>query len=272
MTTPSIGEAAMRLRLEELGYPRHKQVGVIESVTGLTRVAASRRLSGETAWDINEYADNCEKLGSNIFDVLGNLENQTMKRAELVLGEAKLPCMVKLGVKIKKGEKHRLVAIEKHLNWIVQEQERDNDKDEYVVEKINLILIDKPNVTTLQRVAVFDDDEDACDTLCDGLDAEGFLTKAYYSLDEYSAAIRSNAYDAFVLDWLTPSGTTEAALKEIRRHQPDATIALLTGKINDTTVQMDRLTSCLTKYDAKYFAKPTPIVLIAEALRRKPKS
>lgn len=258
----------MRLLLAKLGYPKHKHIGVIEQLTGLSRGAATRKLTGLSPWDINEYAEHCEKLGSNIFDVLDDVEAGALLPATLIAADEKFPCLVRLGKPAKVGDKCHFVATQKQLSWYVERMQQPVPKDARVVEKLIISAQDSTQDENAQTVAVLDDDQDVCDTLCDGLTLDGFKTVPFYDLKSFLESLSSSHYNAFVMDWMLSSDTAEDALIAIRRHYPHEPIALLTGKAADMDVQIGLLTACLTKYNAHYFTKPTPIPVITEALRR----
>lgn len=263
-----LGEEAMRLLLSKLGYPKHKHVGVIEKLTQLSRGAATRKLTGLSPWDINEYAEHCAELGSNIFDALGAVEAAAMTPATLVAGDEKIPCLARLGGAAESGTTCQFVATQKQLSWYVERLQLPLPAGAYVVEKMVFPASDPLKTAEAKTVAVLDDDEDVCDTLVDGLTLDGFKALAFYNVQDFLTALQNAKFDAFVLDWMLSTGTAEDVLSAIRADHPHEPIALLTGKAADLGVQISRLTACLTKYDARYFTKPTPIPVISEALRR----
>ena len=267
-----VGEQGMRLLLGKLGYPKHKHVGVIEQLTGLSRGAATRKLTGLSPWDINEYASNCEKLGSNIFDVLAAVEAETLTPATLVSGDEKQPCLIRLGAMAEAGDAYHFMATQKQLNWYVERMVQPPPQGARLVEKLIIPTQDPTQGQPAKTVAVLDDDRDVCDTLCDGLALDGFKAIPFYDLNSFLASLDDSHYDAFVMDWMLSAGTAEDALIAIRERHLHEPIALLTGKAADLGVQIGRLTACLTKYDARYFTKPTPIPVITEALRRSSES
>lgn len=267
-----LGEEAMRLLLGKLGYPKHKHVGVIEQLTGLSRGAATRKLTGQSPWDINEYAEHCQSLGTNIFDALAAVEVETLLPATLIAGDEKFPCSIRLGGEAKAGDKCHFVATQKQLNWYVERIQQPLPEGARIVEKLVFPTTDPTQGPSAKTVAVLDDDQDVCDTLCDGLTLDGFKAVAFYDLKSFQASLADAHYDAFVMDWMLSTGTAEDALIAIRERHPHEPIALLTGKAADLGAQIGRLTSCLTKYDARYFTKPTPIPVITEALRRSSES
>ena len=263
-----LGEQGMRLLLVQLGYPKHKHVGVIEQLTGLSRGAATRKLTGLSPWDINEYASNCEKLGANFFDVLAAVEAETLTPATLIAGDEKLPCLIRLGQPAKQGDTCHFVATQKQLNWYVERMSQFLPPGARIVEKLTFPAQHPTQGEHVKTVAVLDDDQDVCDTLCDGLTLDGFKAVPFYDLKSFLTSLETSRYDAFVMDWMLSSGTAEDALMAIRERHLHEPIALLTGKAADLGVQIARLTASLTKYDARYFTKPTPIPVITEALRR----
>jgi len=261
-----IGEAAMRLLLEKLGYPKRKQVGVIEEVTKLGRVQATRKLTGLSPWDINEYAEHCEALGSNIFDVLRAAETKELLPATLLIGAGKVPCHIKLAKGASTSAKHHFMATQRQLNWYVEHIEEPLPNGAQLVEKLLLSAVDEVSNSNVQTVAVLDDDRDMCDSLCDELTLGGFKTVPFYNVASFLDELQNSTFDAFVLDWILHTGTVESALIEIRKRHHNEPIALLTGRAGDEDGQIGRLAACLTKYNARYFTKPTPTLIMIEAL------
>ena len=265
-----LGEKAMRLLLGSLGYPKHRHLGVVQQITGLSRTAASRKLAGLSPWGINEFAEHCRQLGSNIYDVLAAVEAESLMPATLITGDEKIPCAVRLGEPNTIGYMSQFVANQTPLGWCVHHRQKGLPEGRHAVEKLVLLSAPLPvhkNHTT--TVAIVDGDQAYCDALCGALALEGFMTLAFQDLKTFLSTLPTTRYDAFVLDWMLPIGATEEALAAIRQNHRHEPVALHTAHAQELGVHLRLLTKCLTKYDANFFSKPTPVPVIAETLRRR---
>lgn len=257
---------AIRKLLWSMGYAKHKQAKFIVETTGLSYPQANRKLQGASGWDIDEFELLCRHLGRSIVDVLdAAMEPPHSVLATLIKGSERLPCTVQLGEPIVDKSTTDYVAGQRNGAWHVGTRAEVGEVG--LRQALRIVL--QPLESALPvRVAVLDDDRDACDSLCELLEASGFNATPFYALNALVSALPDQIFDAFVLDWVVPGGTVLPGLMRIREVNEHAPIAILTGKLDSGEADAHGIAGALGAYRADYFSKPSPVAIIAAALKR----
>lgn len=112
------------------------------------------------------------------------------------------------------------------------------------------------------RVLVVEDDEVLLNGLQVGLGMSGFTVEAVMSCTDASAALRSSAFDAVVLDLMLPDGSGLDVLAELRKRRSPEPVILLTAR--DTV--SDRVAGLDAGAD-DYIGKPFDLDEVAARLR-----
>ena len=262
LTGVSIGAIAIRALLRELGHSNSKHSGVLCELTGLSKPQIGRRLNGTSQWVIDDFVQVCSKLGANYIEVLEATAEPALQNATLKIGAKNFPCLIRLGSEIVGGELPRLNAVREDSGWVVSD--RQPNAAAYNVARLVLNLEgDSPR----PKIAVFDDNADACDSLCDTLSIHGFDAVGYYSLTDFEQGSRTGEFDGFVIDWLIPGGDASDTLGMLRRSFPDVPIAVLTGMDTRGPGNARGLADAIAKTGAVYFAKPVPTAILVAAIR-----
>jgi CheY-like chemotaxis protein len=258
----SIGALAIRALLRRLGYANSKHSGVLCELTGLSKPQIGRRLNGKSQWVLDDFAQVCSKLGADYIEVLEAVTEHAFLSATFKVGTETFPCFIRLGSEVGSGKAPRLTAVEEDRGWVVSQGHCSSFS--HAVERLVLNLEDQP---PRPKIAVFDDNVDACDSLCDTLAIHGLDTVGFYSLADFEHAWKTSRFDGFVIDWLIPGGDTGSALSTLRDLHPDAPIAVLTGMDTRSQGNAANLAKAIAETGAVYFAKPVPTAILAAALR-----
>lgn len=112
------------------------------------------------------------------------------------------------------------------------------------------------------RILVVEDDAVLMDGLQAGLQIAGFTVEAVSTCADASAALKASAFDAVILDLMLPDGSGLDVLGELRRHQSDVPVLLLTAR--------DSVPDRIAGLDAgadDYLGKPFDLDEVAARLR-----
>lgn len=126
-----------------------------------------------------------------------------------------------------------------------------------------------PELPVLLKVAVLDDDHDVAASVAAILTKQGLDASAFTSCDGLEAAVRTEIFAAFVLDWFLGDGTAAALIVRLRsdRTLAKAPIFLLSGNLSVGGVPTDpHLAAVIRRYQLRYRAKPYSSVRLAKDL------
>ena len=258
----SIGAVAIRALLRRLGHPNSKHSGVLRELTGLSKPQIGRRLNGKSHWVLDDFVEVCSKLGADYIEVLEAVAEPTLINATFKIGTEAFPCLMRLGPEVVSGETPRLSAVNESIGWVVSRGPIDGPA--YSVQRLVFNLEDE---APRPIVAVFDDNVDACDALCDMLAIHGLDAAAFYSVADFEQSWRTRTFDGFVIDWLIPGGDAGEALSRLRSSYPNVPIAVLTGMDTRGPGTASTLANAIAKTGAVYFAKPVTTAILVAALR-----
>lgn len=79
------------------------------------------------------------------------------------------------------------------------------------------------------RVLIVDDDHDLAESMRDLFEHAGYVAETVHSADEAIARFQSSAFDLCFMDIRLPGKNGIDALHEIRAHNPEARVVMMTG-------------------------------------------
>ncbi len=80
-----------------------------------------------------------------------------------------------------------------------------------------------------EKVLLVDDEEDFLEIMSERMEARGMAVTTCTSAEEAVEIIKTDTFDAIILDFMMPGMDGFQALKEIKSKQPESQIILLTG-------------------------------------------
>jgi FixJ family two-component response regulator len=116
-------------------------------------------------------------------------------------------------------------------------------------------------------VAVLDDDSDSAQSIVDFLGAKGMDAQPFNCAVELLAAMESEPFEGFVVDWLLGDTTAKELLSKIRARVPSGPVVILTGQIATGIATEEELAMVGASYRALLFEKPTRPLTIFNALQ-----
>ena len=124
-------------------------------------------------------------------------------------------------------------------------------------------LIIEPKPDRPRRFAILDDDIDVARSLAAGLVELGFEATAFATEAQLEAALQFDSFDAYVVDWVLPTGTAEALVAKLRSQSATCPIALLTGKAGTKDVDEKALVAAIEEHGLLFLQKPVTASIAA---------
>jgi DNA-binding response OmpR family regulator len=113
------------------------------------------------------------------------------------------------------------------------------------------------------RVLVLDDDPAICRLIQAALGQDDFLVDAISDPFQMEAQLRARPYHVIILDYVLPGLDSERVLAEVREHQPDASLIVVTA-----FPSMDSAVQCLRAGTYDYLTKPFQVEQLQRTVRR----
>ncbi|WP_080939990.1 helix-turn-helix domain-containing protein [Chromobacterium violaceum] len=102
------------------------------------------------------------------------------------------------------------------------------------------------------RIAVLDDRAETAEIMQSFLEQAGYISDTFTQITDLRNALKTESYDAFVLDWSMGRGeTTEPLIQEIRQvHGTNIPIMLMTGEASESEIER-----AIDQHGVRYFQK-----------------
>jgi CheY-like chemotaxis protein len=147
-----------------------------------------------------------------------------------------LPCKVLIGEKVAPPDSAlRYIAWLDAGRWVIGEIEATLPSGPiFRVDQLELITTAAPQKAR-GRIAILEDERGFADNLRDFLNASGYTATTFYDVASLFDAISRTVFDAFLLDWVIGSSTSEMIIAKIRRSPSSAApITIMTGVLTET--------------------------------------
>lgn len=117
-------------------------------------------------------------------------------------------------------------------------------------------------------IAVLDCDEHLAQMSAEYLIARGYVAQPFSVMVELVAALGENSYDAFLLNWAHPAGTSEPLINHIRQGLGSmAPIVLLTGSLFAAEDAQTR-TRLIDRYNLVILDKPKRLAIVEAVISK----
>jgi DNA-binding response OmpR family regulator len=113
------------------------------------------------------------------------------------------------------------------------------------------------------RILIVDDDPSVCRVIQAALDHDGFVVDAVSDPDQVEARLSGPDYHLIILDYVIPGLQSEQVLEWLRRHQPEASIIVVTGYPS-----IDSALNCLRARTYDYLTKPFQVAHLQRVVMR----
>ena len=157
-----------------------------------------------------------------------------------------------------------IVAVRSSDGWKALHASEAGEGLAYKVTRIDI----RPSSASRRSVAVLDDDRDLSDGICAHLAASGYDAKPFYKSAELIASFESNAYDAFIVDWIVGHANALDLIVSLRARQSSAPIIVLTGQMITGVVDEREIAAAVKEHDLVFHEKPVRLSILSATLTR----
>ena len=262
---PSVETRLVHAVMQRHAVPPRQRHSALEVILGISYQQARRRTSGAVAWTLDELRRVAEHYGESLGSLFGAAPSDGGRSATLLVGPARVPCTLWLGVGPKvAGRTGPLTAIQ-HVSgeWLVSPLVEFGEGPSFDVRR----LVVQMEQHLLRRVAVVDDDVDLADSLAKYLSHSGIDAQAFFSFATLTEALNAVPFDGYVLDWLIGRDDAESVIQRIRT-KASCPIVILTGQIESGNVKESRIAAVCSTYRVQNLdkpARPSSILSLLEA-------
>jgi BetR domain len=255
----SLAALCVRALLDRAALPRHRHSAHIAGLLQLSYHQAHRRMSGAAPWSLEEMQLVAAHHGETLVDLFGEQKSGDYEPGVLIAGPLRVSCRIWPGPVLTQHRPGDLIALKGGAEWVVMVAGDTPTPQACGVRR----LIIEPKPDRPRRFAVLDDDLDVAMGLASGLVDLGFEASAFATEALLDAALKFDAFDGFVIDWVLGDGTAHALLAKLRSAYPGCPIAVLTGKVGTRDVDENVLAATIQQQGLLFMQKPVTAALAA---------
>lgn len=263
---------ALKAFLLSRGVPRHKQTAEVAGLLGLAKTSVFRKFKGDSSFSLPELKVIADHFGTDIDTLRGQQAGGSDRAAGAGGGEPArlhlpgLPShgLLVPGAVLADDDVCDLVAIRVAETWEVHPGTALEPRGQARHSVASLRISSLPR----HRVAVLEDDDNAAAVVALALEGEGMVVQAHRTTLDLLSAVARRPCQAYVVDWLLGGDTAEAAIRQLRAHQPDVPIAITTGALHTGAETEGSLVPFAEQFGAGIFEKPFRHAVLASYLRR----
>ncbi|MGN6668817.1 MAG: helix-turn-helix domain-containing protein [Trinickia sp.] len=256
------------------GIGKRQQTTELCRILDLSFSQGHRKLRGSSPWTLAQIRKVAEAFGEPPTQLFGAHEHgldalsTRPREAMLNMGSFEGPCIAWIGEPLGPYERAEFVAYGEGERWRIVRC--DGAPGEHAHEVLKIEIHPRRGEAQRPTIAVVDRDRAACEALCDYLTQNGFTAAAYDLPTVFADALRTQAFDAVVTDWLFDGYTAAAAIEAVRRSpQPDAPIFLLTGDLLTGKASESEISEVIRRFDVACYEKPARLaILVADLSKR----
>jgi ActR/RegA family two-component response regulator len=255
--------AFIETMLDRHGVPERQRFRALEAALGMSYTQVRRRMLGEAPWSIEEIRKLASHFHEPLIPIMSALADVPGIPATLPFAGAALPCTIWPVGEPLAGRIGPMVAMHDETTdqWTVASASEVADSPSY--ELARLLFERSPP----RRVAVLDDDSDSAQSIVDFLGAKGMDAQPFNCAGDLLAAMESEPFEGFVVDWLLGDTTAKDLPSKIRARVPSGPVVILTGQIATGIATEEELAMVGASYRALLYEKPTRPLTIFNALQ-----
>lgn len=217
--------------LQRNGVPKSDHAKRLKEILGISLAQSYKVLNARadlTFGELRKIANHFQSPLDVLLPTSTSAPSVHALPAFLELGTELLACQFHKGAQIRATNTVEWIAFQQEGKWrIKRSHEAPKDQPLFFVECIEI----QNDLSQAISVAVLDDSAETAISICANLARAGLRAEPYSSADQLAAAMKTQNFDCYVLDWLLQDGTSEPIIVSIREKQGHATpIYLLTGE------------------------------------------
>ena len=254
----------VRALLERHGLPKYRQSAWLADAIGLSYAQAHRKMNGAAAWTLEELERVGALLGESLADVVAPGHAQGAVAATLSVGKARMPCELWIGAAIEQPHPDALVAVQNGPEWTAVLAVDAGDQATFAIDRLQA----RPSRAERKRIAVLDDDRDLTDSICAHLQDSGYEARAFYRTADLQVRLKTERYDAFVIDWIVGDASTVKLIAAIRAQDATCPIVVLTAQVLAGVVQESEIAQAVASFNFVFAEKPVRMAILSASLAR----
>ena len=260
---PSLAVRCVRALMERHGLPKYRQSAWLADATGLSYSQAHRKMTGASAWTLEDIARVATLFGESLADVVTLGEPRESVHGVLKLGKATLDCQLWLGDEVANPRPESLVAVRTASGWLAVHA-GEADGPAYAVERLEA----RPGSGVRHVIAVLDDDHDLTNSICAHLEQSGYEARPFYKIADLQSASKAQTYDGFVLDWIVGETSVLKLIAGLRESDAKSPIVVLTGQVMSGLVDEADIAEAVRNFNLVFHEKPVRMSILSATLSR----
>lgn len=254
----------VRALMERHGLPKYRQSAWLADAMGLSYSQAHRRMTGASAWSLEDLERVAGLFGESLADVVDRSRAEGAVRGTLRVGQAVLDCRLWLGEELERPGDDPVVAIRTSAGWSAVHASEATDETAYRIERLET----RPGTAARKVIAVLDDDEDLTNTICAHLVEGGYEARPFYRTADLASSTKAQRYDAFVIDWIVGETSVVKLVAALRSQDAVCPIVVLTAQVLAGVVDEADIAEAVGKFDLMFHEKPVRMSILAATLAR----
>ena len=246
------------------GLPKYRQSAWLADATGLSYAQAHRRMNGASPWTLEELEKVALLFGETLAEVVAAVQPSAAIAGVVQLGATRVPCELWLGDEVKDPRPETVVAIKTASGWTALCASEASDQVMYAVDRLQA----RPGVARRKLVAVLDDDRDITDSICAHLQGNGYDARAFYKTADLQTELKTQRFDAFVIDWIVGESSTLKLIAGIRTQEAAAPILVLTAQMLSGLVDEAEIADAVALFNLVFSEKPVRMAILLASLTR----
>lgn len=269
-TGPPSGDAlpmavhCVRALMERHGLPKYRQSAWLADATGLSYSQAHRRMTGTSAWSLEDIARVAELFGESLADVVSMTEPRTSVPGVMQMGTTRLPVELWIGDAVDKPNPDSVVAVQTSSGWTALTAGEATEGVVYRIERLEA----RPTLAARKVVAVLDDDQDLTNSVCAHFEASGYDARPFFTIAELLSSLDARHFDAYVLDWIIGETSALKLIAAVRAKDAKCPIVVLTAQVMAGVVDEADIADAVKRFDLVFHEKPVRTSILTATLGR----
>lgn len=256
--------------LHRHGVARGDFVAKVAEAIEASEASARRRLNNESAWSHDDVKKLASRFGEEPLSIVASeYQGQTPQQGRVEINDISLPCSFWIDPKFHGRDLvGPMVALQPLGSaddepWSIVPIDQRGDRPALPVQAL-VINFERAR----RRVAVIDDEPSVAEGLAALLRLKGMDARPFGSSEDFMVAHQAEPFDAFIVDWLLPSGDTRELITQIRASNRHAPLLVLTGQIGRPDVRERDVDAAVHAVGGELMEKPAKILKVMRYLQR----
>lgn len=260
----SLAVRCVRALMERHGLPKYRQSPWLADALGLSYSQAHRRMTGASAWSLEDLERVGALFGETLAQVVGLDAAPGSVPGSLKVGSASIGCRLWLGELVHNPGPDSLVAVSTASGWMALPAGETTEASVYKIERLEAL----PGEAIRKVVAVLDDDQDLTNSICAHLEASGYEARPFYKTADLVSSSKAQHYDGFVIDWIVGETSTLKLIAGLRAEDSSCPIVVLTAQVTSGVVDEADIAEAVRTHRIEFSEKPLRMSILSATLGR----